>query len=310
MIFENLSEIEALAKAGDLAGLEALRGDRGQSVRYRPPFIRSALMVSAHKVRHLNKLDELEADIAVINLEDGVAPPLKPLALRLAGLFLSRLKKIRSMTVVRINPLQEGGSEEIAYLNEILPDAIRIPKIESVEDVQKALRLIDPRIEVHLSIETAGAWRNLSDLRPGDRVRAWYLGILDLTAALKLPPRIVKEGNPTTDAILSRFLLEASAAGVLPLSFVYQDYKDLEGFASWCRYEREMGFHAKGCISPAQVAIAHRIFTPSEVELEWAEKVIALFESNEKESGFVDEELGFVDEPIYKQAKALLKMGE
>ncbi|WP_353662756.1 CoA ester lyase [Hydrogenimonas sp. SS33] len=308
MIFKNIKTVEELAERGDLEAIEALRGGRGQRARAHPPYIRSALMLSAHNVRHLNKLDELEADVAVLNLEDGVAPSLKPLALRLTGLFLAEAEKLGSMTVVRINPLGEGGEQEIAYLNDVRPDAIRIPKVRTPEDVKRALGLIDESIRVHLSVETKEAYRNLESLRVEGRVEAFYLGALDLTASLRLPQRIVHLHNPTMHAVMTRFLLACQSEGVLPVSFVYQEYRDLEMFENWCLLEKKMGYHAKGCISPAQVEVANRIFSPEPEELEWARRVVELFESDPHRSGFVDEALGFVDEPIYKNAKNLLEI--
>ena len=307
MIFENLDRLRVLVEKNDLEAIEALRGGRSQRARFDPPFVRSALMLSAHRLKHLNKLDNLDADIVVLNLEDGVAPALKPLALRLTGLFLAEAKSIRSKTVVRINPLDEGGREEIAYLNGLLPDAIRVPKIKTAEDVKEALDLVDERIKVHLSIETKEAWADLAALRVDERVEAYYLGVLDLLASMRLPQRIVHLHNPTMHAIMTRFLLECSVAGVLPVSFVFQEYRDTEAFENWCLLEKKMGYHAKGCVSPAQVEIANRIFLPSEEELEWARRVVELFESDPNCSGFADEALGFVDEPIYKNASNLLE---
>ena len=310
MVFEDLTELQRLVEAKELDGIERMRRGRGQRARYEPPYIRSALMLSAHRLRHLNKIDDLEADIVVLNLEDGVAPSLKPLALRLTGLFLAEAETIRSKTVVRVNPLDEGGREEIAWLNDIAPDAIRVPKIGTPADVEEALDLIDPAIAVHLSIETKEAWRHLTDLRVDPRVEAYYLGVLDLLASMKLPQRIVHLHNPTMHAIMTRFLLECSVSGVLPVSFVFQEYRDTETFENWCLLERKMGYHAKGCVSPAQVEIANRVFLPSEEELEWARRVVELFESDPDRSGFADEELGFVDEPIYKNAKNLLRLAD
>jgi citrate lyase subunit beta/citryl-CoA lyase len=124
---------------------------------------------------------------------------------------------------------------------------------------------------------------------------------------MRLPQRILHLHNPTMHAIMTRFLLECSVVGVLPVSFVFQEYRDTEAFENWCLLEKKMGYHAKGCVSPAQVEIANRIFLPSEEELEWARRVVELFESDPNCSGFADEALGFVDEPIYKNASNLLE---
>jgi citrate lyase subunit beta/citryl-CoA lyase len=125
---------------------------------------------------------------------------------------------------------------------------------------------------------------------------------------MRLPQRIVDPENPTMHAILAKFLLECVAMEVLPVSFVYQDYKDLEGFEAWCKLERAMGYHAKGCVSPDQVKIANRLFLPDDEELERARRIVTLFESDPDNSGFADPELGFVDEPIYNNAKNLSEM--
>ena len=88
-------------------------------------------------------------------------------------------------------PLDEGGDQEIAYLNAFMPDGIRIPKIRSVEDVQRALELIDENIEVHLSIETKEAWLHLDQLAISPRIKAYYLGVLDLFADLGLSQSLI-----------------------------------------------------------------------------------------------------------------------
>ena len=269
-------------------------------------WIHSALMVSAHKAKHLNKLDELECDAAILNLEDGVAPKFKRVALLAAALFIQHAPTTAPMLVVRINPLDERGEEEIAFLNAYMPDAIRVPKVRSVEDVAKALGLIEEPIDVHLSIETKEAWRGFGGFGIEERVSTLYLGILDLLADLDIPQSILRLQNPTIDHILAKFLVEAKAAGLYPVSFVYQNYQDLEEFEEWCKYEKAMGYEAKACITPDQVKVVNRIFL-------WdRQKALYIKERFERMSaqgvtGFVDEKYGFIDEPIYKDALNVLK---
>ncbi len=269
-------------------------------------WIHSALMVSAHKAKHLNKLDELECDAAILNLEDGVAPKFKRVALLAAALFIQHAPTTAPMLVVRINPLDERGEEEIAFLNAYMPDAIRVPKVRSVEDVAKALGLIEEPIDVHLAIETKEAWRGFGGFGIEERVSTLYLGILDLLADLDIPQSILRLQNPTIDHILAKFLVEAKAAGLYPVSFVYQNYQDLEEFEEWCKYEKAMGYEAKACITPDQVKVVNRIFL-------WdRQKALYIKERFERMSaqgvtGFVDEKYGFIDEPIYKDALNVLK---
>jgi len=268
----------------------------------------SALMLSCHNEKHLLKISELDAECIMLNLEDGVSKEEKPLALKLCAKYLEKLQNSSKMFVVRVNALDEGGVDEIRYLNDFHPDAIRVPKIKTPLDVQKALDILGDGIELHLSIETALSWNNLASLRIDDRVTTFYLGVLDMFADMKLPHAMINRDNPTMLYILSHFLITCKSIGIKPVSFVYQNYKNLDEFSMWVSLERKMGFSSKGCISPAQVKIANKIFFTNEEELKKAKKIIKLFEIQREIgiTGFVDAELGFIDEPIYKGALALL----
>lgn len=270
---------------------------------------KDALMLSTHNEKHLLKIPQLDAQCIMLNLEDGVSKEQKPEALRLCGEYLSKYKELDKMFVVRVNALDDGGIDEIKYINDYKPDAIRVPKIQTPKDVSQVVDLIDEGIEVHLSIESPSAWKNLSNLRTDKRVTTFYIGVLDLFADLGLSQSIVDRTNPTMTYLLSHFLITCKSIGVKPVSFVYQDYKNLDEFSRWVELEKTMGFNAKGCISPKQSQIVQKIFGHSEDEIKRAKKIVELFEANEAKgvTGFTDEELGFVDEPIYKGAKVILE---
>lgn len=269
---------------------------------------KSVLMLSCNNIKHLHKIEELEADCIMLNLEDGVSQEEKPFALVLCAIFLSRLQKCDKKLVVRVNALDAGGYEEITYLNQFMPDAIRVPKIKNKEEIHNILALLKDDIDLHLSIETASAWHNLSSLALNKRVSVFYLGILDLFVDMKLPQSLINLKNPTMLYILSHFLISSKAMGVKPVSFVFQEFKDLETFTSWLELEKSMGYDAKGCISPSQVKLVNKIFVDKEKEIRRAKIIVKLFEMHQEEgiTGFVDEEYGFIDEPIYKGALALL----
>ncbi len=273
---------------------------------------RSVLMLSAHNLKHLRKIPTLQADCIMLNLEDGVAASLKPLALRQCALTLSQLPTCNKKLVVRINALDEGGEEEICYLNAFMPDAIRIPKVRTLHDVERAAALLDARIELHLSIETKEAWLALAELGAHEQVRACYLGVLDLFADMQLPHELIEPHNPTMHTILSHFLLTCKCVGVIPVSFVFQEYHDTAGFKAWVELEKRMGFRSKGCLSPSQVTMVNEMFAWDTNALKRAQKIVTLFETQcaKGVNGFSDEEIGFIDEPIYKGAKALLAMLE
>jgi len=305
---EKIEAIRAALEAGDLKALDAMARPNSRVINAKKGF-RSALMLSAHNLKHMLKIRELETECVMLNLEDGVSPEQKPFALAMTAIFLSELHECDKKLVVRVNPLDEGGFDEIAYLNQFRPDAIRVPKIHTPAEVSQVLTLLDDDIELHLSIETKEAWDNLPRLAIHKRVSTFYLGVLDLFASMRLPQSLIRPDNPTMLYMLSHFLVTTKSVGVKPVSFVFQDYKNMERFREWLELEKSMGYSAKGCIAPAQVSAVHEVFKDDFAELEKAQVIVKLFEMNRDMgiTGFVDEEYGFIDEPIYKGALALIE---
>ena len=266
---------------------------------------RSYLMVAGDKQQHLSKLDFLKTDIATVNLEDAVYD--KDLARNLVVKHLSNRKN--NNIIVRVNSLASCGKKDIEAINKIKPYAIRIPKVKSVDDIKIALDLIDQDIELHLTIETKEALHHLSTFKIDKRVTTVFLGILDLFESLELPQNLLQLDNPTIDYILSKFLIDSKTAGLKPVSFIYQDYKDLDTFEKWCIKEKKMGFTAKGCTSPSQVDIVNKIFITNQDEIQKAKYIKNIFEQNlaKGSTGFKDDKYGFIDEPIYRDALLVLK---
>ena len=302
-----IKEIESAYENRDLEALDALATPNFREINTKQDFS-SVLMLSCNNIKHLSKIESLNADCIMLNLEDGVSREDKPFALVLAAIFLSHIKKSEKKLVVRVNALDEGGYEEITYLNQFMPDAVRVPKIRSTNEVKSVLALLNEEVELHLSIETSESWHTLASLNVGRRVTTFYLGVLDLFADMKLSHSLINKDNPTMIYILSHFLVTCKSMNIKPVSFVYQEFKNLDAFGEWLELEKSMGYDAKGCISPAQVDAVNKMFVDEEALIARAKVIIKLFEMHRDEgiTGFVDEEYGFIDEPIYKGALALL----
>jgi len=271
-------------------------------------YFRSNMMLNPLNLTHLNRMDESDADMITLNLEDAIAPSRKKEALHNIALFLSHMEKSNSFIIIRTNPLNEGGAEEIAFLNDFAFDAVRVAKIKNQTEIAQALTLLSSDKELHISLETKEAFENLSTLRIDERLTTANLGILDLLTSLGLPQSIVTLGNPTIDYILSKFLIDAKTAGIRPISFMFQEYNDTETFRAWCEHEKMMSFESKACMGPKQVKIANEIFSINKYEQERARHIKALFEANAAEgiNGFMDKKYGFIDEPIYRDALLVL----
>lgn len=302
-----LKSIEEAYAKRDLQALKELAVPLERTINKNKNFS-SVLMLSCNNIKHLTKIENINSDSIVLNLEDGVSKEDKPFALVLCAIFLSHYKQSSKKLIVRVNALEEGGYEEIEYLNHFMPDAIRVPKISNKEEIEDVLKHLNREIELHISIETASAWNNLNTLAIDKRVTTFYLGVLDLFADMKLSQSLIKRDNPTMLYILSHFLVTCKSMGVKPVSFVYQDFRNLEEFGMWISLEKSMGYDAKGCISPAQAKLVTEMFLKDKDDIQRARKIVELFEKNRDSgiTGFVDDEYGFIDEPIYKGALALL----
>jgi len=270
--------------------------------------MRSNMMLNPLNLKHLNRMDESTADMITLNLEDAIAPSRKKEALHNIALFLSHMEHSNSFMIVRTNPLNEGGAEEIAFLNDFSFDAIRVAKIKNQTEIAQALTLLSSNKELHISLETREAFESLGKLRIDERLTTANLGILDLLTSLGLPQSIVTLKNPTIDYILSKFLVDSKTAGIHPISFMFQEYNDTETFKAWCEREKMMGFESKACMGPKQVQIANEIFSINKYELERAKHIKEVFETNSAKgtNGFMDEKYGFIDEPIYRDSLLIL----
>jgi len=304
MIFEKLDFIDQLP-------LEAYPQHFGTAYKPRatPKRFRSNMMLNPLNLKHLNRIDTMSADMITLNLEDAIAPARKQEARDNIALFLSHLQESRSFIIVRTNPLEEGGAEEISFLNDFGFDAIRLSKVKSQTQIAQTLTLLAPDKELHISLETKEAFESLGSLRFDPRLTTANLGILDLLTSLGLPQSLITLHNPTIDYILSKFLVDAKRAGIHPISFMFQEYHDTEGFLAWCQHEKRMGFETKACMGPKQVAIANSVFGVTPRERERAIHIKASFEAHAKEgnNGFMDEAYGFIDEPIYRDALLVLQ---
>lgn len=304
MIFNKTIEIEKLSLEEKLQQF----GDN-KKASYNKKLFRSNMMLNPLQLNHLNKIDNLDADMITLNLEDAIAPSRKKEALYNIGLALSNLKESKSFIIVRTNPINEGGDSEIEFLNQFSFDAIRVSKIRDTDDIKKSFNLLSKDKELHISMETKEAFMNLSKLRIDERFTTANIGILDLLNSLGLPQSLLQQNNPTIDYILSKFLVDSKSCGLRPISFMFQDYKNSNEFKSWCEKEKLMGFESKACMGPLQVDIANKIFGVDKKEIIRAKYIKDKFEENiqKAEHGFMDDKYGFIDEPIYKDALLVLE---
>jgi|DewCreStandDraft_4_1066084.scaffolds.fasta_scaffold49270_2 citrate lyase subunit beta/citryl-CoA lyase len=250
---------------------------------------RSVLYMPASNARAIAKARSLPVDGIILDLEDAVAPSAKEAARAQA------LEAVRSggfghrEVFVRINGIDTPWhAEDMAAIAQAAPDAILVPKISEVEQLERiGQRLLDMKVDlktrVWAMIETPGAIFNINALAAEahdseTRLAGFVMGTNDL--AKETRARIVPGRLPML-AWLSACVLAAHAHNIDILDGVYNDINDAEGFAAECAQARDLGFDGKTLIHPRQIEACNAAFTPSEAEIAEARAIIAAFEQPE-----------------------------
>jgi len=241
---------------------------------------RSVLYMPAANDRALEKAQTIPADAIIFDLEDAVAPDAKPDARAKAVAALqSGLYGNRELTI-RCNGLDtQWGSDDVTAAAQAHPSAVVIPKVDSVDYVDRVAALLDTAgasdVMIWPMIETPTAMFNVREIAAHPRVAVLVMGTNDLAKELRSP--LVPSRHPLVPH-LATALLAAREAGKVILDGVYNDVKNPEGFEAECRQGMEMGFDGKTLIHPSQVEPANTVWAPSADDIDYAERVIAAFD--------------------------------
>ena len=224
--------------------------------------------------RALEKARTLPADALVLDLEDAVAPELKVPARAAVVAAVHAGGYGRREVVVRVNALgTPWGHDDLAAAGEAGAEAVLLPKVESVETVEKALVALGSTAAVWCMLETPRGILNAAAIAAASpRVTVLVMGTSDLTKDLHA--RATRDRLPLLTS-LQLCVLAARAAGITALDGVHLDLDDEAGFAAACRQAVDFGFDGKTLIHPRQVAIANEVFAPAPSDVAWARRVIA-----------------------------------
>ncbi|MEP1765709.1 MAG: CoA ester lyase [Sulfitobacter sp.] len=240
--------------------------------------LRSVLYIPGSKPRALDKARGLPADAIIFDLEDAVTPDEKvsaraTLAEAIAtGGYGSRLK------IIRINGLDtQWGSEDAKAAAAMGADAILLPKVNSPADLD-ALAALTGEIPLWAMMETPLGMLNAAAIAAHPKLQGMVMGTNDL--AKDLQTRFRTDRLPMM-AGLGLCVLAGKAHGVALIDGVYNAFKDDEGLRVECEQGRDMGFDGKTLIHPAQLEVANLAFSPSDGEIELAQRQIAAFEKSE-----------------------------
>jgi citrate lyase subunit beta/citryl-CoA lyase len=213
---------------------------------------------------------------------------------------------------VRVNGLATPWfADDIAEV--IFPElaGVVVPKLESRADVDAVASALQRAgcagIGILAGIESARGVAHVADVLV-EPVRWCYFGAEDFVADMG---GVRTPGNTEVLYARSRVALAARLAGVHAIDQIVADFRDEERYLADAGEGRALGYRGKLCIHPAQVALAHRTFTPSEEEVERARRLLRAYEEaaarGEATLAFEGE---MVDEPMARRARAVLAAAE
>jgi citrate lyase subunit beta/citryl-CoA lyase len=248
---------------------------------------RSVLYMPGANERALEKAQGLPADALILDLEDAVAPDAKDEAReRVCGAASSGAYGRREIAI-RANGIgTQWHQADVAAIAAAGPDAIVVPKIDSVDDVRAVETALEEggapdHTRIWAMLETPVAMLHAEEIAGcSERLAVLVMGTNDL--AKELGAEHVPGRQPLLTG-LGLCLLAARASGKVILDGVYNDIKDAEGFLSECRQGKQMGFDGKTLIHPSQLDPCNEVFAPSAEEVAAAEEIIAAYEEAERE---------------------------
>lgn len=272
---------------------------------------RSVLFAPGNRADLIAKLPRSGPDAVVIDLEDAVpATPeakaaARPIARDAARDLMAAAPHLA--VFVRVNaPHSLYFEDDLAVLTPEL-SGVTVPKLEAAADVTRVAQALAKRgleLPIFAGLETgAGVW-NAREIM-GTAPVAWaYFGAEDYTTDLS-GQRMA--GNLEVLYARSRVALAARLAGVAALDIVVTALNDAPTFHADAEQGRALGYCGKLCIHPAQVALAHEHFGPTEKERERALKLLdAAHAAALAGHGAFSFEGQMVDEPMLAKARAVL----
>jgi citrate lyase subunit beta/citryl-CoA lyase len=252
--------------------------------------------------RFIKALDSGASGV-VIDLEDAVAEEDKELArdaIRSAWPQFSDEQKKR--LVIRTNsPGTKFYSADLILAQELQVSCLLIPKSESLDQINGAA-LVLPKTAIIPMIETAIGLDHLREIAHSNQVLRLALGNLDLQADLGM---ICDAQETELQTARYQIVLASRLAKIAPpIDGVTPSTDDLTRITDDAQRAKRLGFGAKLCIHPKQVAIVQSAFAPTEQEIDWAKRVIEA--DHASKGGAVKLDGKMIDRPVVLLAKRTL----
>ncbi|WP_170328454.1 HpcH/HpaI aldolase/citrate lyase family protein [Ruegeria arenilitoris] len=253
--------------------------------------IQVPLFVPATRPERFAKAAASGADAIIVDLEDAVAPADKDAARANVDGSFSDLP-----VILRINAVGTPWfADDVQALKDRGFSAVMLPKSENLDDINQITAQV-PDLPIIALVETAKGLGRAREIAAAPAVTRLAFGSVDFSADLGCEHQ--------RDALLlarSELVLASRIAGIsAPLDGVTVEVADPSVSGGDAEHSRALGMTGKMCIHPNQISKVKHAFMPSDVEVEWAQRVLKAAEG----AVMIDGEM--VDEPVRNRARVIL----
>src|SRR5450631_716294 len=301
---------------------------------------RSELAVPGSNTALFEKAAKSAADIIFLDVEDAVAPDDKEQARKNIIQGLNEIDWGRKTMMVRINGLDTHYMyRDVIDIVEACPrlDMILIPKAGVAADVYaidmmvtqiEAAMKFTKRIGFEVLIETALGMANVEAIaQSSKRLEAMSFGVADYAASTRARTTVIggvnadygvltdkdAEGNREyfwTDpwhAAQTRMMVACRAYGLRPIDGPFGDFNDPDGYIAAANRAAVLGYEGKWAIHPSQIELANRVYTPSDAEVDKAQRIVAAMQAAARDGrGAVSLDGRLIDMASIRMAESLL----
>lgn len=266
---------------------------------------RSVLFVPASNQRAMEKAKSLSCDAVIFDLEDSVSVEHREQAYQNLTSIDFDSDYPKKEIIIRTTAYETSSFKpDLEIALGCKPDAILLPKVSTADPIMKLEKQLSSQTQIWVMIETPLAIMNLKDICTSSiRIECLVIG----------PNDLAKETGTKMDRTLMHpwlmnCIVAAKAYGMNVLDGVYNNFRDLDGFETECVSGAAMGFDGKTLIHPSQIDGANKAFSPSENEVERANKIIRAFNLEEnKDKAVIQIEGEMVERLHLEKAKTLLE---
>jgi len=281
--------------------------------------MRTSLYIPANNPVFVEKCSKYPADNITFDIEDAVPPQEKPRARKMAAEHLRKAGENGAEVYVRVNGWHtEFTNDDLEAV--VLPglNGITLPKTRNVDDVKrldwKISELEDRRgipagtVKISVLLETAmGIMNAYSICQASPRIVSAFFGTVDYCTDMHITRTNLGKEHEIARSIVA---IAARAAGIAALDGPFVDYANMADFEKNTYDGKQMGYEGRMIIHPSQIEPAHRIYSPTKEEVDYAEKVADFFEKEGLAKGLASVSLNgeMIDTPVYTNALNIINL--